>query len=169
MTFKTLQIGKTLVAGALMAFASAVAVADSTGQAGSDILSVAKQSGQFNTLTKALEASGLSAELAAQGPMTILAPTDEAFAKLPAADLEALMKPENKDQLKKILAYHVVPGKALAADDLKKRRSAPTAAGQDVKVALVNGRVRVDQARVQGDIDASNGVILPIDRVLLPQ
>lgn len=161
----------TLPLAALAAFAiAAPAIADSAEPvAGTDVLAVARDNGQFNTLARAIEAAGLSSTLAGPGPFTILAPTDEAFAKLPAGELESLLKPENKDQLVKLLSYHVVPGEAYDPDELKRKRTVPTVAGEPVKVALVNGRLRVGDARVKGDVEASNGVILPIDRVLIPQ
>jgi len=132
------------------------------------VLDVAKQKGNFNTLAKAIEVAGLQDALNAQGPVTIFAPTDEAFAKLPPEQLESLLRPENKDQLVKILTRHVVPGKALEADDLKRTRSAKTEGGDDVKVELVRGRLRVDVARVTGDYNAANGVVVAVDSVLLP-
>jgi uncharacterized surface protein with fasciclin (FAS1) repeats len=100
--------------------------------------------------------------------VTLFAPTDEAFAKLPAGQLEALLKPENKDQLVKILTNHVVPGQAIEKDDMKRSRGAETAAGDEVKFALVNGRVRVEDARVTADYDAANGIVLAVDKVLIP-
>jgi len=112
--------------------------------------------------------AGLNDALTANGPITIFAPTDEAFAKLPPGQLEALLRPENKDQLVKILTNHVVPGKALEENDLKRTRSAKTVSGEDVKIELVRGRVRVDGARVSGDFNAANGVVVAIDSVLLP-
>jgi uncharacterized surface protein with fasciclin (FAS1) repeats len=132
------------------------------------VLDVAKQKGNFNTLAKAIEAAGLQEALTANGPVTIFAPTDEAFAKLPPEQLEALLRPENKDQLVKILTHHVVPGKALEADDLKRTRTAKTGAGEEVKLELVRGRLRVDGARVTGDYNAANGVVVAVDSVLLP-
>jgi len=132
------------------------------------VLDVAKQKGNFNTLAKAIEVAGLQDALSAQGPVTIFAPTDEAVAKLPPEQLESLLRPENKDQLVKILTRHVVPGKALEADDLKRTRSAKTEGGDDVKVELVRGRLRVDGARVTGDYNAANGVVVAVDSVLLP-
>jgi uncharacterized surface protein with fasciclin (FAS1) repeats len=99
--------------------------------------------------------------------MTVFAPTDKAFAKLPPEQLEALMRPENKDQLVKILTHHVVPGRALSTDDLKRTRSAKTVGGDEVKFALVRGRVRVDGARVTADHNAANGVVVAVDSVLI--
>ena len=132
------------------------------------VLDVAKEKGNFNTLAKAIEAAGLQDALTANGPVTIFAPTDEAFAKLPPAQLEALLRPENKDQLVKILTNHVVPGKALESEDMKRTRSAKTVAGEEVKFELVRGRLRVDGARITGDYNADNGVVVAVDSVLLP-
>jgi len=147
--------------------AAALGLSSLAASATGNVLDVAKQKGNFNTLAKAIEVAGLQGALA-QGPVTIFAPTDEAFAKLPPEQLEALLRPENKDQLVKILTNHVVPGKALEENDLKRTRSAKTVAGEDVKIELVRGRVRVDGARVSGDFNAANGVVVPIDSVLLP-
>ena len=155
---------KSLAAAALLGM-SAVA-AQATGSA--TVLDVAKEKGNFNTLAKAIEVAGLQDALSGNGPVTIFAPTDEAFAKLPPAQLEALLRPENKDQLVKILTNHVVPGKALEADDMKRARSAKTVAGEEVKFELVRGRLRVDGARVTGDYNADNGVVVAVDSVLLP-
>jgi uncharacterized surface protein with fasciclin (FAS1) repeats len=155
---------KSLAAAALLGM-SAVA-AQATGSA--TVLDVAKEKGNFNTLAKAIEVAGLQDALSGNGPVTIFAPTDEAFAKLPPAQLEALLRPENKDQLVKILTHHVVPGKALETDDMKRSRSAKTVAGEDVKFELVRGRLRVDGARVTGDYNAANGVVVAVDSVLLP-
>lgn len=147
--------------------AAALAMTSLTASATGSVLDVAKQKGNFNTLAKAIEAAGLQDALN-QGTVTIFAPTDEAFAKLPPAQLEALLRPENKDQLVKILTNHVVPGKALEAEDMKRSRSAKTVAGDEVKFELVRGRLRVDGARVQGDYSADNGVVVAVDSVLLP-
>ena len=134
----------------------------------STVLDVAKEKGNFSTLAKAIEVAGLQDALTANGPVTIFAPTDEAFAKLPPAQLEALLRPENKDQLVKILTHHVVPGKALETDEMKRTRSAKTVGGEEVKFELVRGRLRVDGARVTGDYNASNGVVVAVDTLLLP-
>ncbi|MFZ9708027.1 MAG: fasciclin domain-containing protein [Steroidobacteraceae bacterium] len=147
--------------------AAALAMTSLTASATGSVLDVAKQKGNFNTLAKAIEAAGLQDALN-QGTVTIFAPTDEAFAKLPPAQLEALLRPENKDQLVKILTNHVVPGKALEAEDMKRSRSAKTVAGDEVKFELVRGRLRVDGARVQADYSADNGVVVAVDSVLLP-
>jgi uncharacterized surface protein with fasciclin (FAS1) repeats len=155
---------KNFAAVALLGLASVAAQANGS----STVLDVAKEKGNFSTLAKAIEAAGLNDALTANGPITIFAPTDEAFAKLPPGQLEALLRPENKDQLVKILTNHVVPGKALEENDLKRTRSAKTVSGDDVKIELVRGRVRVDGARVSGDFNATNGVVVAIDSVLLP-
>jgi uncharacterized surface protein with fasciclin (FAS1) repeats len=169
MTAKTKTLTKTLIALSAFAFVGAASAADMISDIGSrDILSVAKQKSQFNTFTKVIEAAGLTETLSAQGPVTIFAPTDEAFAKLPPAELEALLRPENREKLVKILSYHVVPGKALEQEDMKRRRDADTAAGQPVDFELVRGRLRVEDARITGDYTASNGVIHGIDKVLIP-
>lgn len=168
MNFKALSMIKSAVAVALLGAASVTAVADSYDMKGKDVLSVAKQQGKFNTLAKAIEAAGLQDALTAQGPITIFAPTDEAFAKLPPEQLEALLKPENKDKLVQILTNHVVPGKALTADQMKRQRGTTTLEGDQVKFELVRGRLRVNEARVTGDYDASNGSVIAVDQVLLP-
>ncbi len=155
---------KSLAAAALLGLGAITAQANGS----ATVLDVAKEKGNFNTLAKAIEVAGLQDALTSNGPVTIFAPTDEAFAKLPPAQLEALLRPENKDQLVKILTHHVVPGKALESDDMKRTRSAKTVAGEDVKFELVRGRLRVDGARVTGDYNAANGVVVAVDSVLLP-
>ncbi len=149
------------------AFLGLVAVAAQAGGT-ANVLDVAKEKGNFTTLAKAIEVAGLEGALTGNGPVTIFAPTDEAFAKLPPGQLEALLRPENKDQLVKLLTNHVVPGMALESDDMKRTRSAKTVAGEDVKFELVRGRLRVDSARVTGDFNATNGVVVAVDSVLLP-
>jgi uncharacterized surface protein with fasciclin (FAS1) repeats len=135
-----------------------------------DIVDTAVASGQFSTLAKALQAAGLVETLKGKGPFTVFAPTDEAFAKLPAGTLENLLKPENKAQLTAILTYHVVPGKLLAADVVK-QSSLKTVQGSSLRVSIKGGsNVLVDNARVvKTDIVCSNGVIHVIDSVVLPQ
>ncbi|MBM4209777.1 MAG: fasciclin domain-containing protein [Gammaproteobacteria bacterium] len=155
---------KASVAAALLGLAAVATQASGT----SNVLDVAKEKGNFTTLAKAIEVAGLQDALTGNSPVTIFAPTDEAFAKLPPAQLEALLRPENKDQLVKLLTNHVVPGKALETDDMKRTRSAKTVAGEDVKFELVRGRLRVDGARVTGDFNATNGVVVAVDSVLLP-
>lgn len=133
-----------------------------------DIVDVAVSAGKFNTLAAALEAAGLVETLKGDGPFTVFAPTDAAFAKLPAGTVENLLKPENKDQLIAVLTYHVVPGSVKAADVVK-LSSATTVNGADVAISVEEGSVRIDNASViMTDIGASNGVIHVIDTVILP-
>lgn len=137
-------------------------------KAAPSIVGIASSNADFGTLTAALKAAGLVATLEGKGPFTVFAPTDAAFAKLPAGTLESLLKPENKDQLTAILTYHVVSGNVMAADVVK-LKSAPTVNGKSVKITVSDGKVMVDGANVvTTDIQASNGVIHVIDSVLLP-
>ena len=134
-----------------------------------DVVDTAVAAGSFNTLAKALQAAGLVDTLKGKGPFTVFAPTDAAFAKLPAGTLEDLLKPENKKKLQAILTYHVVPGKVTAAD-VTKLDSAKTVNGQEVKISTSGGTVMVDNAKVaKADVMASNGVIHVIDSVILPK
>ena len=134
-----------------------------------DIVDVAVSAGQFETLAAALEAADLVNTLKGDGPFTVFAPTDEAFAKLPKGTIENLLKPENIDQLTAILTYHVVPGKVYAADVVK-LESATTVNGSDVMIRANEKGVNVNDARViKTDIGASNGVIHVIDTVILPR
>jgi uncharacterized surface protein with fasciclin (FAS1) repeats len=134
-----------------------------------DIVSIASSNEQFSTLVAAVSAARLVETLQGDGPFTVFAPTNAAFAALPAGTVENLLKPENKDQLVAILTYHVVPG-AVTSDQLAgKRIDVATVQGSTVHINGTNG-VRVNNARVtQADIIASNGVIHVIDRVLLPK
>ena len=133
-----------------------------------DIVDTAVAAGQFNTLAAALEAADLVDTLKGDGPFTVFAPTDAAFAKLPKGTVESLLKPENRDQLVEILTYHVVPGKVKAADVVK-LNEAKTVNGQDVTITVADSGVRVDNANVvKTDIGASNGVIHVIDTVIIP-
>lgn len=133
-----------------------------------DIVDTAVAAGSFNTLAAALKAAGLVDTLKGAGPFTVFAPTDEAFAKLPAGTVESLLKPENKAQLTAILTYHVVPGSVMAAQ-VASLREARTVNGQAVKISAMGGSVMVDKAKVvKADIRASNGVIHVIDTVILP-
>jgi len=132
-----------------------------------DIVDTAVAAGQFKTLAAALTAAGLVDTLKGDGPFTVFAPTDEAFAKLPAGTLDALLKDIPK--LKGILTYHVVAGKVMAADVVK-LKSATTVNGQSVKIKAEGGKVMVDNANVvKTDIECSNGVIHVIDAVILPK
>jgi uncharacterized surface protein with fasciclin (FAS1) repeats len=136
---------------------------------GRDIVDTAVAAGSFKTLAKALQAAGLVDTLKGPGPFTVFAPTDEAFAKLPAGTLESLLKPENKDKLQRILTYHVVSGKVMAADVVKVQ-TAKAVSGDTLSVAAKGGAVTIDNAKVvKTDIAASNGVIHVIDAVMLPK
>ena len=133
------------------------------------VVDVAVKNGSFNTLVAAIKAAGLVETLSGKGPFTILAPTDEAFAKLPPGTLEMLLKPENKQQLVDILSYHVVPGVAAYSDAVAKMTEVPTVLGSPVAVKVVDGKVMLNGATVvAADVEASNGVIHVIDAVLLP-
>jgi uncharacterized surface protein with fasciclin (FAS1) repeats len=144
-------------------------VAGETAKA-ANIVETAVAAGQFKTLAAALEAAGLIDALTGEGPFTVFAPTDEAFAKLPAGTVESLLKPENKEKLKSILLYHVVPGNVAAKQVMKLNgRTVKTLEGGSIKVSTMHG-VTVDDARVtKTDIQASNGVIHVIDTVLMPK
>lgn len=131
-----------------------------------DIVDTASNAGSFSTLVTAIKAANLVDTLKGKGPFTVFAPTDEAFAKLPAGTVEELLKDIPK--LKKILTYHVVSGKVMAADVVK-LKSAKTVEGTDVKIDASNGGVKVNNATVAtADVAADNGVIHIIDTVLLP-
>jgi uncharacterized surface protein with fasciclin (FAS1) repeats len=133
----------------------------------STIVDIAGSSDSFETLTSALEAADLVDVLKGEGPFTVFAPTDDAFAALPEGTLEELLKPENKDKLVKILTYHVVPGKVMSTD--LKTGGVTTVEGSEVTIELGEEGVKVDQAQVlQADIEASNGVIHVIDKVIIP-
>jgi len=148
-----------LVAG-LPTFASAQAAPTK------DIIETAVAAGSFKTLATALTAAGLIETLKGKGPFTVFAPTDEAFAKIPPAALEALLK--DKAALTKVLTYHVVAGKVMAKDVVKLSK-AKTVEGADVAIMVMNGKVMVNKANVvKTDIEASNGVIHVIDSVIMP-
>ena len=140
-------------------------------QVPADIVDTAVGAGTFKTLAAALGAADLVATLKGAGPFTVFAPTDEAFAKLPAGTVETLLKPENKEKLKAILLLHVVPGSVMAADVVK-LKEAKTAGGKTVMIST-DGGVKVGTATgmanvVKTDIKAKNGVIHVIDAVILP-
>lgn len=133
-----------------------------------DIVALASQTGVFKTLTAAAGAAGLVDFLKGQTPITLLAPTDEAFARLPAGTLDSLLRPENREKLGRILQYHVLPG-SVPARKVAGLDSAKTVAGPDVKISFVDGQLRVNQARVvKTDLQARNGIIHVVDQVLLP-
>jgi len=150
---------------------SALALATpSWAQASGDIVQTAVGAGQFKTLAAALTAAGLVDTLKGPGPFTVFAPTDAAFAKLPAGAVDDLLKPENKAKLSAVLTYHVVPGKVVSASLAGKSTDAKTVQGQTVKVDATMGHVMVNNAKVTtADVQATNGVIHVIDTVLLPK
>jgi uncharacterized surface protein with fasciclin (FAS1) repeats len=161
---------RNLIAG-IVAGMTITAAAATTGAvaADKDIVDTAVAAGSFKTLAKALQAADLVETLKGTGPFTVFAPTDEAFANLPAGTLDTLLKPENKAKLRRILTYHVVAGKVMAADVVKVT-SAKAVSGDTMRIAARNGGVTVDGAKVvKTDIAATNGVIHVIDSVILPK
>lgn len=156
----------------LFALTTGIAVAGTAVFAGSaaaqkDIVDTAVNAGQFETLVAAVTAAELAETLKSEGPFTVFAPTDEAFAALPEGTVEMLLKPENKDQLVAVLTYHVVPGKVMSTD-LSDDMKAKTVQGSEITIDLDDG-VAVNEAKVvTADIETSNGVIHVIDAVILP-
>ena len=151
-----------------LAVAAAMTIGTATTAFASDIVDTAKAAGSFNTLLAAATAAGLVDTLKGDGPLTVFAPTDEAFAALPEGTVENLLKPENKDQLVAILTYHVVPGKVMSSD-LKDGMMAETAQGGKVEIDLDNGPMVNDAKIVTPDVAADNGVIHVIDKVIMPK
>jgi uncharacterized surface protein with fasciclin (FAS1) repeats len=146
----------------------AVAPIATEAQAAKTIPEVAKAAGTFSTLLAAVDAAGLTETLLDKGPYTLFAPTDEAFAKLPAGTVQDLLKPENREKLKSILLYHVVSGKVNAAT-ASTLTSAATVGGQTLKIMKMGNGLMINEANVKtADVMASNGIIHVIDRVLLP-
>ncbi|MCR9846309.1 fasciclin domain-containing protein [Vibrio antiquarius] len=134
-----------------------------------DIVDVATENGSFNTLVAAVKAADLVDTLKGEGPFTVFAPTDDAFAKLPDGTVDMLLMPENKDKLVSILTYHVVPGKVMAADVVKLDK-ATTVQGQDVMIKTMGDKVMVNDANVMAtDVKAKNGIIHVIDTVIMPK
>ncbi|MFT7219353.1 MAG: putative surface protein with fasciclin (FAS1) repeats [Candidatus Azotimanducaceae bacterium] len=170
---KTLRILLLLITASFALIANAGGHAASGGAMkghhahGQDIVDVAIANGSFTTLVTAVQAAGLVDTLKSEGPFTVFAPTDAAFAKLPAATLAALLK--DKDALAGILTYHVVAGKVMATDVVT-LTEATTVQGQNVQIKVENGKVFIDNAEVViTDVLASNGVIHVIDTVILPK
>ncbi len=165
----TQKLTRYLVLAASITLFAITANAGSYGYKSSkNIVETASSNGSFTTLVAALEAAGLSETLQGDGPFTVFAPTDEAFAKLPAGTVENLLLPENQDQLIAILTYHVVAGKVTSAQVVK-LESATTVNGQDVQIRQEKDTVMIDGATVAAvDVMASNGVIHVIDEVILP-
>ena len=148
--------------------AAAVVTVGLMNAAPKDIVDTAASAGSFNTLVAAVKAAVLEGTLRGSGPFTVFAPTDAAFASLPAGTVESLLKPENKAKLQAILTYHVVAGKVMAAD-VTNLKTAKTVNGQEITISTAGG-VKVDNANVTAtDIQTSNGVIHVIDSVILPR
>jgi len=161
--FRTTLIATTLATTALATGALAEAHSDM-----GNIVDVATEAGDFTTLLAAAEAAGLVETLTGDGPLTVFAPTDAAFAALPEGTVEDLLLPENQEQLASILTYHVVDG-AVMSTDLSDGMMATTVEGSDLEVSITDGTVMVGEATVtSADIEASNGVIHVIDTVLMP-
>ncbi len=159
-------MNKYIVAGVMCALMFVTGI--SRAEDAKDIVDTAVAAGSFKTLVAAVKAAGLVDTLKGKGQLTVFAPTDEAFAKLPAGTVDDLLKPENKEKLVKILTYHVVEGKVFAAD-VAKLKEAKTVNGKAVAVKAENGAVTIDAAKVtKADISCSNGVIHVIDTVLMP-
>lgn len=153
------MIAVAIVLFSISAFAS---------QTRKDIVDTAVSAGTFNTLAQALKAADLVETLKGPGPFTVFAPTDEAFRNLPPGTVEVLLKPENKELLRSILTYHVVPGRVTAADVVK-LTSAKTVNGEELRISVLKGAVRLNDVRVtKTDIAASNGLIHVVDRVIVP-
>ena len=133
-----------------------------------DIVDTAVSAGQFSTLVAAVKAAGLVDTLKGAGPFTVFAPTDAAFAKLPAGTVESLLKPENKAKLVSILTYHVIPGKVMAGDIAGKKMDVASVQGGAIKVDATTGVMVNDAHVVAADVPASNGVIHAIDTVIMP-
>ena len=164
--FKTTFLAILACTFVLMPLGSAQATSCADGK---DIVDTAVAAGSFNTLVAAVKAAALVDTLKGTGPFTVFAPTDAAFAKLPAGTLDDLLKPENKAKLQAILTYHVVPGKVMAADVVK-LKSAKTVQGQEVANKVTGDTVTVNNAKiVKTDIACSNGFIHVIDTVVLPK
>jgi uncharacterized surface protein with fasciclin (FAS1) repeats len=158
-----------IAAVAALAMAAIPAQAQWNGEKGDpDIVDVAISAGSFETLVAAVKAADLVDVLKGDGPFTVFAPTDDAFAKLPAGTVAELLEPENKEKLVAVLTYHVVPGRVMAKDVVS-LKEAKTVQGQSLKVSLREGAAMVDDAKiVKTDIVASNGIIHVIDTVVLP-
>lgn len=155
---------KLAAAGVASILFGTAAMADGHGK---DIVDTAVAAGSFETLVAAVQAADLVDTLKGEGPFTVFAPTDDAFAALPEGTVESLLKPENKDQLVAILTYHVVPGKVMSGD-LSDDMTAATVQGGDITIDLDAGVMVNDANVVQADIEAENGVIHVIDKVILP-
>jgi uncharacterized surface protein with fasciclin (FAS1) repeats len=159
---------KILAVGILLVFLSTTALIAGS-HSKKDIVDTAVSAGSFKTLVAAVTAADLAETLKGEGPFTVFAPTDDAFAKLPAGTVEDLLKPENKDKLKAILTYHVVSGKVMAKDVMT-LKEAKTVNGGMVMISMEADTVMVDNAKVvHADVECSNGVIHVIDTVIMPK
>jgi uncharacterized surface protein with fasciclin (FAS1) repeats len=160
---------KTMLTFISLALLGMLTAAPVRAQRTKNVVDTAVEAGSFTTLAKALTAADLVTTLKGPGPFTVFAPTDEAFAKLPAGTLQSLLKPENKDKLRRVVTYHVVAGEVRAADVVK-LQSAKALRGDTITVKVRDGKVHVDDANViKTDIQASNGVIHVVDAVILPK
>ncbi len=162
---------KSVITAASAAFVlvTAASAGDYGKKAKADIVDTAVSAGSFSTLVAAVQAAGLEETLRSDGPFTVFAPTDKAFANLPEGTVENLLKPENKDQLVAILTYHVLPGKVRSKDIAGKTLDAETVQGTTVAIDATDG-VKVDGANViKADIKTSNGIIHAIDAVITPE
>jgi uncharacterized surface protein with fasciclin (FAS1) repeats len=167
--FKTsLTETELMIRAATIAIATLLAAPAFAGGHSKDIVDTAMGAGDFNTLVAAVKAAGLVDTLKGDGPFTVFAPTDAAFAALPEGTVETLLKPENKDQLISILTYHVVPGKVMSSD-LQDDMMATTVQGGQIMIDLDKGVMINDASVAAADIAASNGVIHVIDKVILPE
>jgi uncharacterized surface protein with fasciclin (FAS1) repeats len=165
-TFKSLILAILFIS--ITGFAASAQTQMASKSKSMDIVDLAISQANLSTLVAAVKAGGLVETLKGKGPFTVFAPTNEAFAALPAGTLESLLKPENKDQLVKILTYHVVSGKVMSTD-LKDGMSAKTVEGSEVKISISKDGVKVNDAKViTADVNASNGVVHVIDKVILP-
>ena len=163
------RVGIAAAAFILVMGFTAVAFAEPKATASKDIVDTAVAAGDFKTLVAAVQAAGLVDTLKGTGPFTVFAPTDAAFAKLPAGTVQELLKPENKQKLIAILTYHVVPGEVMAKDVVK-LHEAKTVNGAELMVKTEMGTVMVNEAKVvKTDIQCTNGVIHVIDTVVLPK
>jgi uncharacterized surface protein with fasciclin (FAS1) repeats len=169
--FKKSTLAASVVSISLALSGAAFAGAHSMSEAPAtpDIVDTAISAGSFNTLVAAVQAAGLVEVLKGDGPFTVFAPTDDAFAALPEGTLESLLLPENKDQLASILTYHVVAGKVMSSDIAGKELDVATVQGSNLSVNATNGVMINDANVVSADIITSNGVIHVIDKVVLPQ
>jgi len=165
-----LNLRTKITAAAAVAVVAIGTAAGAVAAGGKTIVEIAAGDANFETLVAAVQAAGLVETLSGDGPFTVFAPTDDAFAALPEGTVETLLMPENKDQLIAVLTYHVVPGKVMSGDLAGKQLSPETVQGQSVSIDATGDSVMVDGATVTAaDIEASNGVIHVIDRVILPE